>query len=653
MRRAIRKHARDFAFVIGLVLVALLVGGYILSNQRFYLPKWVPVVGSDFVDYKAQFSTAQSVTPGQGQTVQVAGVDVGDITKVDLVDGRAVVTMKIRRKYTPIYKNATALLRPKTGLNDMVIELDPGTSTAGEAAEGLHRPGRPDTAQRQLRRDPVLAGHGHAQLPAAASRRRGRGARRPGQGAVGHAEALRADRALHRQAQRRAGRARAQHPPLDPQLPPALAGAGRQGRRPGGAGGLVQQRVQGVRRPGREPARVAAGAPGCPAGHEHHVGEGDRAGRRARADARRPAARRPRSRAGAGADAAVPQPDDADHPEPAAAVRSRGAAGGHGPAPGGQRPGGRHAQADHVGQGAQLPAQRAGLQPAGQGGGLPLLGVLGQPRRRRPSSPPRTRTGRSATAWSLASLLDAAGAPAAQRPGPAAGHAGRACSTRPTRRRCARRPARPARRRRSAARGGAARCRSRLPASVASWSWRASRCRASGCCSSCGSPSAARSRCSRRATASTWPSRRPARVAQEADVRISGVSVGKVKIIDADKKTGASDATIELDAAVRADPEGHAGDPAPEDAARRDLRRADARARKSAGTIPENGTLPAGAVSPTVELDEIFRAFDPKTRAAFQTWMQQLALRVGRPRARHLRRAGQPGAVRRGHQRRC
>jgi phospholipid/cholesterol/gamma-HCH transport system substrate-binding protein len=140
VRTAIRKHLRDFAFVIGLVVVALLVGSYILSNQRFYLPKWVPVVGSDFVDYKAQFSTAQSVTPGQGQTVQVAGVDVGDITKVDLVGGRAVVTMKIRRKYTPLYRNATALLRPKTGLNDMVIELDPGSRNAGEAPAGFTVP---------------------------------------------------------------------------------------------------------------------------------------------------------------------------------------------------------------------------------------------------------------------------------------------------------------------------------------------------------------------------------------------------------------------------------------------------------------------------------------------------------------------------------
>jgi phospholipid/cholesterol/gamma-HCH transport system substrate-binding protein len=138
--RAIRKHARDVVLILGVVLAALLVGGYILAHQRFYLPKWVPVVGADFVDYKAQFSTAQSVTPGQGQTVQVAGVDVGDITSVDLKDGRAVVGMNIPRKYTPIYRDATALLRPKTGLNDMVIELDPGTPAAGEAPHGFTIP---------------------------------------------------------------------------------------------------------------------------------------------------------------------------------------------------------------------------------------------------------------------------------------------------------------------------------------------------------------------------------------------------------------------------------------------------------------------------------------------------------------------------------
>ena len=132
MKRQIQKYSRDFVSIIVLGLIALGVGGYILGHQRFYLPKSVPLLGSDFVDYKAEFTTAQSVTPGQGQTINVAGVPVGEISKVNLVDGRAVITMKIRRKYTPIYKDATALLRPKTGLEDMIVELTPGTSAAGK-----------------------------------------------------------------------------------------------------------------------------------------------------------------------------------------------------------------------------------------------------------------------------------------------------------------------------------------------------------------------------------------------------------------------------------------------------------------------------------------------------------------------------------------
>jgi len=132
MRSAISKHTRDFVALVLLFVIGLGVGGYILSNQRFYLPKWVPIVGSDYVKYKADFATAQSVTPGQGQTVNIAGVKVGEITKVELENGKAVITMSIKRKYTPIYKDATALLRPKTGLNDMLVELTPGSKTAGE-----------------------------------------------------------------------------------------------------------------------------------------------------------------------------------------------------------------------------------------------------------------------------------------------------------------------------------------------------------------------------------------------------------------------------------------------------------------------------------------------------------------------------------------
>src|SRR3954467_15790833 len=118
------------------VVLAVSVAGYVLSNQRFYLPAWVPVVGSDFYTVKAELSSAQAVVPGQGQTVNIAGVPVGDIGKVELENGRAVVDMKIKRKYAPIYRDATILLRPKTGLKDMFLELDPGDSNAGALPSG-------------------------------------------------------------------------------------------------------------------------------------------------------------------------------------------------------------------------------------------------------------------------------------------------------------------------------------------------------------------------------------------------------------------------------------------------------------------------------------------------------------------------------------
>jgi phospholipid/cholesterol/gamma-HCH transport system substrate-binding protein len=136
VRRIIRKHARDFAAIVGLFVVATVVGGFILAHQRLTLPGWVPFVGKDFFELRADFSTAQAVTPGQGQTVDIAGVKVGEISRVDLVDGRARVTLRLEPKYAAVYRDATMLLRPKTGLKDMIVELDPGTATAGRAQEG-------------------------------------------------------------------------------------------------------------------------------------------------------------------------------------------------------------------------------------------------------------------------------------------------------------------------------------------------------------------------------------------------------------------------------------------------------------------------------------------------------------------------------------
>ena len=137
---AIRKHWRDFAAIIVLLVVSLVVAVFILDNQRLSLPAGVPVLGRDFVAVEAELATAQAVTPGQGQTVNIAGVEVGEISSVKLESGRAVIGLKIEREHATIYRDASILLRPKTGLKDMVAELNPGTPEAGELAEGERIP---------------------------------------------------------------------------------------------------------------------------------------------------------------------------------------------------------------------------------------------------------------------------------------------------------------------------------------------------------------------------------------------------------------------------------------------------------------------------------------------------------------------------------
>jgi phospholipid/cholesterol/gamma-HCH transport system substrate-binding protein len=136
MRTAIRKHLKDFVAVVALFLIALVVGVVILGNQRLTLPGWVPVVGKDFFTIEAEMTTAQAVTPGQGQTVNVAGVEVGEIASVRLEDGNAIIGMDLEPEFARVYRDATVLLRPKTGLKDMVAELEPGTPEAGRLPEG-------------------------------------------------------------------------------------------------------------------------------------------------------------------------------------------------------------------------------------------------------------------------------------------------------------------------------------------------------------------------------------------------------------------------------------------------------------------------------------------------------------------------------------
>ena len=108
-------------------------------------------------------------------------------------------------------------------------------------------------------------------------------------------------------------------------------------------------------------------------------------------------------------------------------------------------------------------------------------------------------------------------------------------------------------------------------------------------------------------------------LAVESDVRISGVSVGKVKSVELGDQ-GLAEAEIELDAKYA---------PIPTDT-RAILRQKTllgetyvelSPGSRDAEPLPEDGALDPAQVSDAVQLDEIFRTFDEPTRQAFQAWM--------------------------------
>jgi phospholipid/cholesterol/gamma-HCH transport system substrate-binding protein len=130
VKRAIRIHRWDFIAIVVLVGLAIGVSAYIFAHQPAF------TFGKSYYTVKARFSSASAVTSGQGQTINIAGVQVGQVGGISLSGGTAVVTMNIYKKYRPIYRNATVLLRPRTPLKDMYLSLDPGTPDAGAVPNG-------------------------------------------------------------------------------------------------------------------------------------------------------------------------------------------------------------------------------------------------------------------------------------------------------------------------------------------------------------------------------------------------------------------------------------------------------------------------------------------------------------------------------------
>jgi phospholipid/cholesterol/gamma-HCH transport system substrate-binding protein len=140
VRDQIERYRTAFISVVTMIVIAAVVGGYILSHENINLPGWFPVLGKNYYTLKADFQTAQALTPGQGQAVTIAGAKIGEIASVNLHEGVATVTMRLDPKYARLYRDATLLMRPKTNLQDLTVEINPGTAASGRLSSGATVP---------------------------------------------------------------------------------------------------------------------------------------------------------------------------------------------------------------------------------------------------------------------------------------------------------------------------------------------------------------------------------------------------------------------------------------------------------------------------------------------------------------------------------
>jgi ABC-type transporter Mla subunit MlaD len=125
----------------------------------------------------------------------------------------------------------------------------------------------------------------------------------------------------------------------------------------------------------------------------------------------------------------------------------------------------------------------------------------------------------------------------------------------------------------------------------------------------------------------TVPFTEASQLAEQSDVRISGVDVGKVENIELGPNGHESIALLNIDDKYAPLPKGTRA------ILRTKTLLGETYVELSPGSnsepaLADGEELPAAQVAESVQLDEIFQAFDPETRRAFQTWMQEAAVAI-------------------------
>ncbi|WP_354699671.1 hypothetical protein DSM112329_05392 [Paraconexibacter sp. AEG42_29] len=116
-------------------LVVLLIGAAIGLGGFYYIYDHIGAGGGAKQTVKFAADDTTGLVPDRAE-VRFKGIAAGIVTDVKIEDGKAVVTASVLKKWGPIYKDATASIRPNTPLQDMYLDItDRGTKTAGTTGE--------------------------------------------------------------------------------------------------------------------------------------------------------------------------------------------------------------------------------------------------------------------------------------------------------------------------------------------------------------------------------------------------------------------------------------------------------------------------------------------------------------------------------------
>jgi phospholipid/cholesterol/gamma-HCH transport system substrate-binding protein len=113
--------------IVAQIIGAMIFLGYTLAKKDVKLP-----FSPAGYEVEIIFPDAKGLDPSDGPAAAVAGSPVGKVTDVRYADGRAVATVELDSNVKgKIFADASAAIRPASALQNLLVNIDPGSPAAG------------------------------------------------------------------------------------------------------------------------------------------------------------------------------------------------------------------------------------------------------------------------------------------------------------------------------------------------------------------------------------------------------------------------------------------------------------------------------------------------------------------------------------------